>query len=71
LAFDALKNKSQSEREMNGATLAIPKEKLPELKEKIRAFRKEINQLTSSYEGSEEVYQLNIQLFPLTSPEEK
>ena len=71
LAADALRKNTNSEREMNGATISIPKDKLPELKEKIRAFRKEINQLASSYENPDEVYQLNVQLFPLTAQEEK
>lgn len=71
LAADALRKNTNSEREMNGATISIPKNKLPELKEKIRAFRKEINQLASSYENPDEVYQLNVQLFPLTEQEEK
>jgi uncharacterized protein (TIGR02147 family) len=71
LASEALKKSSPSDREMNGATISIPKNKLPELKEKIRAFRKEINQLASSFENPDEVYQMNIQLFSLTAPEEK
>ena len=71
LAAEALRKNTQNEREMNGATISIPKSKLPELKEKIRAFRKEINQLASSFENPDEVYQLNVQLFPLTAQEEK
>lgn len=71
LAADALRTTPQGLREMNGATITIPKEKLSEIKEKIRAFRKEINQLASSYENPDEVFQLNIQLFPLTAVEEK
>lgn len=73
LAYEALKTHRQTEREMNGVTISFPKEKLPELKEKIRAFRKEINQLASSYPDTDdtEVYQLNIQLFALTTPVDK
>lgn len=71
LAFEALKKSPQTEREMNGATITIPKDRLPEIKEKIRAFRKEINQLASSYQDAEEVYQLNIQLFSLTASKPK
>lgn len=71
LAAEALRRHTNSEREINGATIAIPKSKLPEIKEKIRAFRKEINLLASSYENPEDVFQLNIQLFPLTINEEK
>lgn len=71
LASEALRTSAHNMREMNGATITIPKDKLPEIKEKIRAFRKEINQLTSSYENPDEVFQLNIQFFPLTAQEEK
>ncbi|WP_127716303.1 TIGR02147 family protein [Halobacteriovorax sp. HLS] len=53
-------------REFNGATIPICREKLPLLKEKIRTFRKEINAMASSYAEPTHVYQLNIQLFPLT-----
>lgn len=70
LATEALKKTKLNEREINGATIAIPLDKLPELKEKIRAFRKEINQLSGSYSDPDQIYQLNIQLFPLTSSEE-
>ncbi len=71
LAEEALKTKAPSLREMNGATISIPLEKLSELKERIRNFRKEINQLAAGYENSEEVYQLNIQFFPLTSKDDQ
>jgi uncharacterized protein (TIGR02147 family) len=71
LAADTLRKRRPDQREINGATVSIPIEKLSEIKEKIRAFRKEINQLASSFENSDEVYQLNIQFFPLTTPEEK
>lgn len=71
LALEALRQSRQVQREMNGATIAIPVNKLPEIKEKIRAFRKEINQLASSFEDPDQVYQLNIQFFPLTVLEDK
>ncbi|TNF26140.1 MAG: TIGR02147 family protein [Deltaproteobacteria bacterium] len=66
LASQSLIEDDLSTREFNGVTLPIPKDKLPALKEKIRQFRKEINQLASNLENPDEVYQLNIQLFPLT-----
>ncbi len=71
LAEEALKTKAPSLREMNGATVSIPLDKLAEVKERIRNFRKEINQLAASYEDSDEVYQLNIQFFPLTSKDDQ
>ncbi len=66
LASQSLLEDELSSREFNGVTLPIPRDKLPALKEKIRQFRKEINQLASNLENPDEVYQLNIQLFPLT-----
>ncbi|MCP4914967.1 MAG: TIGR02147 family protein [Oligoflexia bacterium] len=66
LANHSLDEDLVSEREFNGVTFPIDKDKLPLLKEKIREFRKEINELTSNMESAKDVYQLNIQLFPLT-----
>ncbi len=66
LASQSLSFDSLCSREFNGATLPIPKENLHLLKEKIRLFRKEINELASSYDNPDEVYQLNIHFFPLT-----
>jgi uncharacterized protein (TIGR02147 family) len=66
LALESLKEDKLGVREFNGVTLQINKQNLDLLKEKIRAFRKEINELTSNMEGADEVYQFNVQLFPLT-----
>ncbi len=53
-------------REFNGGTIPMNKETLLVLKEKIRELRKEINEMTEQLEDVTDVYQLNIQLFPLT-----
>lgn len=66
LAYEALKQLPSDQRELNGATVSIPAHALPELKEKIRAFRKEINAWASSFEDSNQVFQMNVQLFPLS-----
>jgi uncharacterized protein (TIGR02147 family) len=66
LASQSLSSDALDSREFNGATLPIPKEKLHLINEKIRSFRKEINELASSYANPDEVYQLNIQFFSLT-----
>jgi uncharacterized protein (TIGR02147 family) len=66
LARKSLEKTARDLREFNGATIAIKKENLPNLKKMVRAFRKEINELTSNTEGADMIYQLNIQLFPLT-----
>lgn len=65
-ALYCLRNDPPHVREFNGVTLKISKDKLQVLKDKIRTFRKEINELTSNMEDVDQVYQLNIQLFPLT-----
>jgi uncharacterized protein (TIGR02147 family) len=54
------------EREVTGLTVALSPSSLPVLKEKIRIFREEIDQFLTKAGGREEVYQLNLQLFPLT-----
>ena len=53
-------------REFNGATIPMNAQTLELLKDKMRSFRKEVNQLTDEIEDSTDVYQMNIQLFPLT-----
>lgn len=69
IAKESLSTVEGDLREYNGATISISIEDLPLLKDKIRQFRKEINELTSNQLKGKEVYQMNIQLFPLTSVE--
>lgn len=66
LALNYLEEGDWLLREFNGGTLPVNKETLPLLKEKIRDFRKELNDLTANIDEVCEVYQFNIQLFPLT-----
>lgn len=70
LASEALRVLPVPEREAAGVTLAIPKAKLQQIKDRIREFRKEINQLASSLEDPTDIYQLNIQFFPLSESDE-
>jgi hypothetical protein len=42
------------------------KETLVKFKEKFREFRKEINLMTDKMDNVTDVYQFNMQLFPLT-----
>lgn len=66
LAKQALVDLPVDEREFNGVTLPIRKSALPHIKERIREFRKEINEYASNVSDPNEVYQLNIQLLPMT-----
>ena len=65
-ALECLFNTPLEEREFSGLTIALPKSKIPCIKEKIKYFRKELNEILSAEENLEEVYQLNIQFYPLT-----
>lgn len=53
-------------RELNGLTISVPDRLLPEVKEKIRRFRSELNELLANENEPADVYQLNLHLFPLT-----
>ena len=65
LGLKALDEHPPEEREFNGVTVPVSPETLPIFKDKIRQFRREMNQLASSLDGGDSVYQLNIQLFPV------
>lgn len=69
IAKEALMNLPADEREFNGVTLPIRRSALPYIKERIREFRKEMNEYASNVEDPNEVYQLNIQLLPMTKGE--
>jgi uncharacterized protein (TIGR02147 family) len=59
---------SPTERELNGLTARIPMALLPQIKRRMSEFREEINELlTGATEG--EVFQMNLQLFPMTQSE--
>jgi len=53
-------------REVAAITVAIRPETIPELKERIRRFRYEMLERCDQDDGATEVYQLNLQFFPLT-----
>jgi uncharacterized protein (TIGR02147 family) len=56
-----------SEREFNGLTIAVPEDRLNEVKERIRMFRHELNESLSRHTCDSAVYQINVQLFPLAA----
>jgi uncharacterized protein (TIGR02147 family) len=53
-------------RELTCLTFSFPPEALPAMKDKIRQFREELDQYANQFGTGGEVYQLNVQLFPLT-----
>ena len=54
------------EREFNGLTISIRPDRVAEVKTRVRKFRQDLNEYLSQYDDDGEVFQLNLQLFPLT-----
>jgi uncharacterized protein (TIGR02147 family) len=66
LAKDALTDVAPLERDISAVTIALPLERLDELKERIQAFRKEILELSAAGGASADgIVQVNIQMFPV------
>lgn len=64
-AVDELESgRDSSTRDITGTTIAIDPARLPELKERIRKFRKSLMELAAQHEATS-LYQLNVQLFSL------
>lgn len=53
-------------RDISSVTVSVSREKLQSLKQSIQAFRKEMLALAEQSDQAEAVYQMNIQLFPLS-----
>lgn len=67
-AIEALDNISINERDITSITMAIDPKKIPEAKKLIKKFRRELCIYLESGK-KEEVYNLNIQLLPITKKE--
>lgn len=65
-ASDSLDTVPAEWREVGAVTVAIRASTVSELKERIVRFRRELLERCDQDEGPEEVYQFNVQLFPLT-----
>jgi uncharacterized protein (TIGR02147 family) len=66
-AVESLEEDTVHERQISSLTFSMPKNQLPKAKEKIFKFLREFNE-EFSQSGSEEVYQLNLQMFSHTKP---
>jgi len=64
-AKDALEKVSVQERDITGTTMVISRKNIPRAKELIQQFRADLTELLEQGEA-DDVYRLNIQLFPLT-----
>lgn len=69
-AKESLEKVGVQERDITGTTMAISSKNLPKAKELIQQFRSDLSELLE-HGTPDEVYRLNIQLFPLTHKKTK
>lgn len=69
LSLAALKSIPIEQREHGSLTVAIDAGKLPQIKNKIRKFQQELGNFCQKDGNLEEVYQLTISFFPISSEE--
>lgn len=65
MAMDAIENAAPSEKDITGMTMAIDESKLPEARNLIKKFRRELSEYMEDGKQTR-VYQLGIQLYPLS-----
>jgi uncharacterized protein (TIGR02147 family) len=66
LALLSLRNHPKERRDFSTLTMSIGPDDLAKIKEATRAFRKSVIKIVQESPVSESVYQLNIQIFPMT-----
>ncbi len=68
LAQNSLERHSREERSISTVSLTIPRSELPYLKEMAKQFRSQVMRWAGAQESPDTVYQLNVQIFPLSHP---
>lgn len=72
IAAVSMDHTPSEERDISGVMLNLSKSRISEVKEKIQRFRKELIADVCSFEDRpEEIYELNVQFFPLSRKKEK
>ena len=69
LAIDALENIPVDERRFAGMTMGISRRTFMRIAHEVEMFRQRIIAVASEEKHAEQVYRLNLQLFPLTRPQ--
>ncbi|MBU0993033.1 MAG: TIGR02147 family protein [Proteobacteria bacterium] len=68
MAKEAIERFPRDKRDISSLTLSINEDSITELKRKIAMFRKELLQFACDEKESNQVVQINFQLFPVTEP---
>jgi uncharacterized protein (TIGR02147 family) len=66
MAAESLDRFAQRDRDVSSLTLCLDKEGLREVKDRLRAFRRELLELSEVARNPRQVVQINMQLFPLS-----
>ncbi|MDB5105239.1 MAG: hypothetical protein JWP91_2928 [Fibrobacteres bacterium] len=66
LAEESLERFRKEERDISTLTVNIPESAIPEIRDLTGEFRESLKKLVNSYTETDRVYQMNIQMFPLT-----
>lgn len=66
LAMEAFDRHASDTRSMSTLSLSIPQSKLPELKQITKQFRAQVMRWAGIQENPDRVYQVNIQIFPMS-----
>jgi uncharacterized protein (TIGR02147 family) len=70
LALDSFERFQPAERDISTATIAVNSDDLNEIKHITSEYRRAVLQIASASDKPDRIYQLNIQLFPLSSEEQ-
>lgn len=68
LAQESLERHPREDRSISTVSLTIPRSELPFLKEMAKQFRSQVMRWAGAQEKPDTVYQLNMQIFPLSHP---
>ena len=68
-AAESIEAVARERRDISALTVCIPLDRVGELKERIQGFRELLLDLCDGSESPDAVYQINIQLFPLSLPD--
>lgn len=71
LALQALDGMPESERHFSGITLGIPKNVYGKIETELAKCRRRIIAIATESDETEQIYRLNLQMFPLTKLIEK